>query len=67
MQSNVYLRPSEVSALLQISERQLSRQRQARNGIPFIRLGHKLVRYNRSDVEAYMHGNKINTKLRSSS
>lgn len=63
MQNEQYLLPSEVSKIIQVSERQLARQRQTRCGIPFVRLGHKLIRYKKSDVDTFMTSNTVKTNL----
>jgi len=62
-EGEAYLLPSEVSEITKISTSELSRRRQRRDGIPFIRLGHKTVRYKRSDVEAWMDDRLVETKL----
>jgi len=61
--NEAYLLPKEVSEITQISESELSRRRQKRDGIPYIKLGHKTIRYKRSDVDAFMDGKLIETKL----
>ena len=61
--NETYLLPKEVSEITRISEDQLSKRRQKRGGIPFIKLGHRTIRYKRSDVDAFMNGKLVETTL----
>lgn len=56
-----YLTTAQVSKLTGIKEETLRRHRCDRRGIPFYKLAGTVVRYRRSDVEAFIESSRVET------
>ena len=47
------LTPKEFAERIGVSETQLANQRYRRQGCPFVKIGHRTVRYRESDITTY--------------
>ena len=61
MKNKIYATPDEVSAMFGLNARTLANQRCARVGIPYKKIGRKVL-YRISDVEKYVEGQPVLTK-----
>lgn len=57
------LTESEAASLLGVKPRFLQLDRSGPRRLPFVRLTNRLIRYRRSDLEAYVAGNTVPPKL----